>query len=434
MKTKNPLVAAVAATILFTLSSNELISQWNPTWYPGGFNAQTLFGGPNIPAAAPWAVGGNQIQSAQPIGSWNNYTCGTDDGAPFALMANGVPFVYMSGSQVAIGAYHTPSAPNCLVDMKGLGSNFRIYGDASGKLESTTDLNVNYGANINSFGGIYFNQGGYPNTTTIPRFQIDPAGNGRFFRALQVDNQVTVGSFGFTPPLNTKIVANAQNSNEAGLLVYADKGNNALYVANSAGANRFRMWVNSGGGDDSKMHMAGSAQFGFYTSANMVDNTTRLNVDAGGMNGLKVSTGSANSTYKAFYLENNSGSTITNPFVVFENGITHIGVQTVPSRSGSLLQVSGEIDCQSLYVLKPATWQDRVFDKAYTLPSLNDVETYISANKHLPGIKSEKEILENGYDVNEIDAALLEKIENLYLYVIKQQKEIDTLKNKLAEK
>jgi len=130
----------------------------------------------------------------------------------------------------------------------------------------------------------------------------------------------------------------------------------------------------------------------------------------------------------------NNGGALAQTFVVYGDGTTRIGVQTVTSRASSLLQVSGEIDCKSLYVLKPATWQDRVFEKSYTLPALSEVENYISANKHLPGIKSEKEVLENGYDVNEIDAALLEKIENLYLYVIKQQKEIDALKNKLGEK
>jgi hypothetical protein len=101
------------------------------------------------------------------------------------------------------------------------------------------------------------------------------------------------------------------------------------------------------------------------------------------------------------------------------------------SHPNAKLTVGGEIDCMSLYVLKPTSWQDRVFENEYKLEKLNSIEKYILEFKHLPGIKSEKEILEKGYDVNEIDAVLLEKIENLYLYIIQQQKEIDELKNKM---
>lgn len=124
----------------------------------------------------------------------------------------------------------------------------------------------------------------------------------------------------------------------------------------------------------------------------------------------------------------------TTNFKVMNTGRTVIGNQIVTSRLNSLLSVSGEIDCKSLYVLKPTTWQDRVFENSYKLADLKDVEEFILAQKHLPGLKSEKEILRDGYDVNEIDAVLLEKIENLYLYVIQQQKEINLLKTKLEQK
>lgn len=121
------------------------------------------------------------------------------------------------------------------------------------------------------------------------------------------------------------------------------------------------------------------------------------------------------------------------PFRVYGDGRTIIGYQQVPGHTSAFLSVSGEIVCKALYVFKPVSWQDRVFSSDYKLQELTEVEKYIKENNHLPGIKPEKEILENGYDVNEVDAALLEKIENLYLYVIKQQKEIDELKSKLKQ-
>ena len=91
--------------------------------------------------------------------------------------------------------------------------------------------------------------------------------------------------------------------------------------------------------------------------------------------------------------------------------------------------MSGKIVCKSLFVLKQATWADFVFHKK-EIESLESVEKYINANKHLPGIPSEKEVLENGYDMNEMDAKLLEKIETLYLHIIALEKEIKELKNK----
>ena len=158
------------------------------------------------------------------------------------------------------------------------------------------------------------------------------------------------------------------------------------------------------------------------------NNILRMNVKNNGT--VNMFTLNANTT-GALVIKNNDLN--KNIFQVQPNGATYIGTQRVLSRPNSMLTVSGELDCSSLYVLKPVTWQDRVFEPNYKLESLISVENYFKANKHLPGIKSEKEILEKGYDVNEIDAVLLEKIENLYLYIIQQQKEIDALKMKLPK-
>lgn len=77
-----------------------------------------------------------------------------------------------------------------------------------------------------------------------------------------------------------------------------------------------------------------------------------------------------------------------------------------------------------------ANWSDFVFDKNYKLQSLSSVEEFINKHKHLPEIPSAKEVAANGIDIAEMDAKLLQKIEELTLYVIQQQKEINELKNK----
>jgi hypothetical protein len=73
---------------------------------------------------------------------------------------------------------------------------------------------------------------------------------------------------------------------------------------------------------------------------------------------------------------------------------------------------------------------DFVFNDAYKLRNLQDVETYINQNNHLPDVPSADEMESNGVNLAEMNKLLLQKIEELTLYVIQQQKEIDNLKNK----
>lgn len=84
------------------------------------------------------------------------------------------------------------------------------------------------------------------------------------------------------------------------------------------------------------------------------------------------------------------------------------------------------------------TGADFVFSPDYQLRSLSEVETFVKENKHLPEIPSEKQMVENGLNVNEMQIKLLQKIEELTLYVIEQnkqnkdlQKQIDELKEQL---
>ncbi len=76
-------------------------------------------------------------------------------------------------------------------------------------------------------------------------------------------------------------------------------------------------------------------------------------------------------------------------------------------------------------------WSDKVFEKKYPLMTLNEVSDFITKNQHLPNIPSAKNVVEEGVSMNEMVSKLLEKIEELTLYTIQQQREIDALKNAL---
>jgi len=78
-------------------------------------------------------------------------------------------------------------------------------------------------------------------------------------------------------------------------------------------------------------------------------------------------------------------------------------------------------------------WPDFVFEKDYSLMNLSETEAFIKENKHLPEIPSAKEIEENGLNLGEMQAKLLQKIEELTLHAIEQQKLIEELQKRLSE-
>lgn len=109
-----------------------------------------------------------------------------------------------------------------------------------------------------------------------------------------------------------------------------------------------------------------------------------------------------------------------------------IGQQKITSgiHTDFKLAVDGKAVFKSVFVTIN-NWADYVFDSEYDLPKLSEVETFYKINKHLPEIPSEKEILENGINIAEMNKLLLKKVEELTLYMVQQQKEINFLKNKL---
>ncbi len=94
-----------------------------------------------------------------------------------------------------------------------------------------------------------------------------------------------------------------------------------------------------------------------------------------------------------------------------------------------MLSVAGNIVAQNVQV-ETSDWADFVFDKTYKLPALSDIETYVGQNKHLPNVPSECDAIEKGVNLGEMNKVLLQKVEELTLYLIQQQKEIDALKVK----
>ena len=109
-----------------------------------------------------------------------------------------------------------------------------------------------------------------------------------------------------------------------------------------------------------------------------------------------------------------------------------IGPSSRLPATGYMLNVAGKVICEELKVQLNASWPDYVFEPDYNLAGLNMLEEKIMLEKHLPGIPSAAEIkLENGIDVGDMQKKLLEKVEVLYMYIFKMNKENQQLREEL---
>jgi hypothetical protein len=391
----------------------------------------------------PWNIGGNTLLFA-PFTDFNS--AGTCNGYPFLLKANNIKTIALqincpgndNVNQVPLADFIDPANGNT--------NHLQIHGTASGAIETSADMAL---YNNNGNFGIYNGNQASPSA----RFLASAAGDMNIYNTGDFiinggtpgpgnsNPNFSIDGAGYTKILNNLDIGNLNNNNARigvdainipGVLVYANNGNAGLHVANSAGATRFKVWVNSGGGDDTKAHIAGSTQIGFYQSVGMADAFARLNVDASGgtLNGLKVTTN--NGSIKAIYTEYNGGQT----FLVNGEGRTQIGTPVAGGVSGAYwLTVNGKVGAREVMVSSLTPWPDYVFENDYHLNSLDFVEAYIEKNKHLPNMPSAGELKAEPFGLNlgEMQGRQMEKIEELFLHVISLNNEKKEMRSQLKE-
>jgi hypothetical protein len=108
---------------------------------------------------------------------------------------------------------------------------------------------------------------------------------------------------------------------------------------------------------------------------------------------------------------------------VQSNGKVGIGTDTPDSK----LTVKGRIHAEEVKVDLSVPGPDYVFKEGYNLKSLEEIQNYIKENGHLPNIPSAKDMEENGIQLGEMNMKLLEKIEELTLYILAQEKKMEAI-------
>ena len=104
------------------------------------------------------------------------------------------------------------------------------------------------------------------------------------------------------------------------------------------------------------------------------------------------------------------------------NGSGKVGIGTTDFTGNHKLRVEGSIGAREIKV-EASGWSDFVFKKGYALRTLTEVEKHITEKGHLPEIPNEAEVTKNGINLGEMNTKLLQKIEELTLYLIEQNKQ-----------
>jgi hypothetical protein len=113
-------------------------------------------------------------------------------------------------------------------------------------------------------------------------------------------------------------------------------------------------------------------------------------------------------------------------------GVVGVGTTYVPA--GYKMSVNGKVICTELKVQLLASWPDYVFKPDYKLMNLSELSDFINANGHLPGIPSADEVNNSaGVEVGEMQRLLVEKIEELTLYILKQEEKIQQLQQSVEQ-
>jgi hypothetical protein len=158
----------------------------------------------------------------------------------------------------------------------------------------------------------------------------------------------------------------------------------------------------------------GGKMFGDYTYTAISYGETTL---SGSSANIGYISHRSDKSLSGLYFVNYGESEETSSLFIRSGGNVGIGITTPKNK----LDVNGTIHSKEVKVDMEG-WPDFVFTKEYNLPTLEQVEKHIAEKGHLQNIPSEEEVLQNGINLGDMNAKLLQKIEELTLYAIEQEK------------
>ncbi len=411
-------------------------------------------------------------------GRWGVYSLaeGTGTGPKFggyfeAINGTGLNFgisVKGSGTNTSYGmkAVADGSATNYGVHSiaQGNNTNYGVYAKASGLV---VGLGINYAiygeslaANNNCWAGYFLGRGhfsdklGIGTTNTIGTLTVystsDP-------NAVVVQNNYSgaSSSYGINTLLGTNASGNKygfntliQNGSATNYGVRAEVQDGAISygivgIATSNGSSYGLYGKANGTGNNTGVYAEGTsganAYAGYFVGRGYFSNrvgigtnapAAYLHVDADA-NTLPMAV-QINGASK-FKVNPNGSVSIGGVSLGAENGLYvngQVSIGTSVPATGYALSVDGKVMCEEMRVELQGNWPDYVFADDYNLPSIKEMEQHINECNHLPGMPSAAEMEQTGgIDVGAMQIKMMEKIEELSLYIIQLEKKIEMIES-----
>ena len=171
--------------------------------------------------------------------------------------------------------------------------------------------------------------------------------------------------------------------------------------------------------------------------------STKLLVGKRGTSNAALMNGFTPSYIDLLHLGVHNSSTGNQPLIRFK--VSNGGNLVINSKGGNILMLKNSTGLKVLQLdgsgllrtreikVDEASWPDFVFEKTYSIMPLAEVENYINSNKHLPNIPSAIEIKSNGLSLGKMQNLHMQKIEELTIYTIEQDKQITELENTVGK-
>ncbi len=174
-----------------------------------------------------------------------------------------------------------------------------------------------------------------------------------------------------------------------------------------------------------------------YVGVGVADPLVRLHVDGGtdvgNASGGFLQLGAGNSLNVGF--DNNEIQARNNGVVsrlVLNNGGGAVQIGSAVTPTGYSFSVNGKAICEELKIQDSSNWPDYVFHHDYKLESLGELREYIKENNHLPNIPSAVDVEKDGIEIGDMQKRMMEKIEELTLYVLQLEEKTKNLETEIA--
>ncbi len=371
-------------------------------------------------------------------------------------------FALQGQSTGSAGDYNVAIGNSAMQNAVNAGSNIAIGRDALKNVSSSYNIGLGYQSLLNNTSGLYNIAIGLntlkSNTTSNSQIAIGQSVMENF---LSGDSNASLGQYS----LNQL----SSGSRNTGMGYYAgynmtSGSDNTFLGGNSLanlviGSNNTAVGNNSLRGSNNASYSGNTAigsMAGEYNQGNnnvYVGQQSGQNAQGSGNLFLGYASGLNESGSNKLYISNSYGS---NPLIKgeFDNKLLRINVGPTNSANQGYFAI-GDFDATSPMTIAPgyrlivqdgiitekikialkesSFWADYVFEEDYKLKPLQEVEHFVKQNKHLPNVPSAAEVLENGIDIATMNSKLLEKVEELTLYIIEQEKEVKRTKKELEE-